>query len=80
MSRETVIALFGERVVDNALAEPNPAPLSPELLRALRRAVESLGPGALRSWALAQPWPEFAAVIAVLSGAVREVVERAGDR
>ena len=79
MSHETVIALFGEQVVDKALAESDPAPLSPELLRVLQRAVDTMGPGALRSWALALPWPEFAAVIAVLSGAVREVVEQSAD-
>ncbi len=34
-------------------------------------------PGALRAWALSQPWPRFCAIVRIISGEVRRDIEGA---
>jgi hypothetical protein len=60
--------LWGPDAVRAALAEPGPDPATPELIDEARAYVDN--PGALRSWALAQPWPRFCAIVRVISGTI----------
>lgn len=72
MTRETADALWGAEAVEHALGEPDPEPLTAELTQELQRRVTTLPTGAFRAWTLAQPWPRFCTIVAIVSGAVRE--------
>ncbi len=66
MTEWAAAKLWGEDVVRLALAEAEPEAATPELVREAQSYADS--PGALRSWALAQPWPRFCAVVRIISG------------
>jgi anti-sigma factor RsiW len=68
LTRWTADQLWGPEAVQKALAEPSPDPVTAELVREAQAYVDS--PGALRSWALAQPWPRFCAVVRIISGTI----------
>lgn len=68
MSMQTVETMFGEDAVKRALDEPDYADIDQELLDRIEVATNKAGPGYLRSWALAQPWPVFCSIVRVLSG------------
>lgn len=76
MTREDAYEFWGAEAVEHALREDNPDPVTRELAQEIRRQAQSLAPAAFRAWALAQPWPRFCAIIAVVSGVVREEFER----
>jgi len=67
VTRQAADALWGAEAVDAALAELAPAPTTPELERETRAYLAS--PGTFRTWALAQPWPRFCAIVRIVSGA-----------
>lgn len=64
--------LFGADAVDRALAEPDPEQATRELAQEIKRHASP--PGAFRAWALAQPWPRFAAIVRVITGVTREAL------
>jgi len=61
--------LFGSEAVDKALAEPEPERVTRQLAQEIKRRADP--PGAFRAWALAQPWPRFAAIVRVIAGVTR---------
>lgn len=79
MTREDADALWGPDAVDHALREQHPEPLSSDLTRELQRRIKTLPPGAFRAWTLTQPWPRFCTIVAILSGAIREDLERLAE-
>lgn len=68
MTRWAADQLWGSEAVQKALDEPAPDPVTAELLRETRAYADN--PGVLRSWALAQPWPRFCAVVRIISGTI----------
>lgn len=66
MTRWAAVKLWGDEVVALALEEPEPDPVTAELVQEAQTYLGS--PGALRSWALALPWPRFCAVVRIVSG------------
>jgi hypothetical protein len=52
--------------VQKALTEVSPDPVTADLLSEAKRYADN--PGALRSWALAQPWPRFCTIVRIISG------------
>ena len=68
MTIESAHTLFGAEAVRKALDEPNPAALTDADLKRIREVANEHGPGGLRSWALAQPWPTFCAIVRVITG------------
>lgn len=78
MTRALADDLWGEAAVARALAESEPDAVTADLAAAVRAHLAS--PGALRAWALAQPWPRFCAVVHVVSGAYRDAVLAQGDQ
>jgi anti-sigma factor RsiW len=68
VTRWTADQLWGAEAVQKALEEPVPDPVTAELVRQAQAYVEN--PGALRSWALAQPWPRFCTIVRIISGTV----------
>jgi hypothetical protein len=78
MGRETADAMFGPDAVRRALAEPAPDPLTSDLLDRIDHLKDP--PGALRAWALMQPWPRFCVIVRVVSGAAAaDLLEEADD-
>lgn len=75
VTRWTADQLWGSEAVQKALDEPDPEPLTAALVEEARRYVER--PGALRSWALAQPWPRFCTIVRIISGTI--LSETMGD-
>jgi hypothetical protein len=76
MTLDAARALWGSDVVQRVLADDAPDSVNIALLDEI--AANTDPPGRLRSWALAQPWPRFCAIVRVLSGEVRrEVAEGA---
>ncbi len=67
MGRDSADAMFGAEAVERALADTAPDPVTPDLLDQIARMADP--PGALRAWALAQPWARFCAIVRVISGA-----------
>jgi anti-sigma factor RsiW len=78
MSRDSANALWGSEAVEFALKEPAPEEVTPELLAQIRKHLDP--PGVFRSWALAQPWPRFCAIVRVVSGAMLDEVLKHGDQ
>lgn len=74
MSRWAAVELFGADAVERALADEHPEPVTAELAHEVERRADP--PGALRAWALAQPWPRFCAVVRIISGDIRRETER----
>jgi hypothetical protein len=72
VTREDADELWGREAVERALAEPDPEPLTDELLDDFKKRATSLSPGAFRSWALALPWKRFCLLVRVVSGTLRE--------
>lgn len=79
MTREDADALWGPDAVDHALRDPAPEPITRELTQELQRRAKSLPPGAFRAWTLTQPWPRFCTIVAIVSGAFREELERLAE-
>jgi hypothetical protein len=79
VTREDAYEFWGADAVEHALREENPDPITRELAQEIRRQTKTLSPGAFRAWALAQPWPKFCAIIAIVSGAAREDFERRAE-
>lgn len=71
MTRETADELWGPDAVEHALRAEHPDPVTAELAREIQRHTKH-SPGYFRSWALAQPWPKFCAIVRIVSGAERE--------
>jgi hypothetical protein len=76
MTLTTAEALWGAEAVKLALEEPDPAPVTEELLTEIRARADP--PGAFRAWALAQSWPRFCAIVRVVSGTIREETMKHG--
>lgn len=76
MTREDAYEFWGADAVERALREEHADPITAELAQEIQRKGEALSPGAFRAWALAQPWPKFCAIIAVVAGVVREELEK----
>ena len=68
MSEWAAFQLWGEEAVRAALAEVSPDSVTAELVRETQTYVDR--PGVLRSWAVAQPWPRFCAIVRIISGTV----------
>lgn len=68
MTMETVETMFGADAVKLALDEPDYPDIDDALIAKLDAVKAKAGPGYLRSWALAQPWPVFCAIVRILSG------------
>jgi hypothetical protein len=66
LSHWAAAQLWGDEAVAKAVEEPSPEPVTPELLQEVRRFAGN--PGVLRSWALAQSWPRFCAIVRIVSG------------
>jgi hypothetical protein len=79
MTRETANELWGPDVVDRALRDEHPEPITRELTQELARRAKTLPLGAFRAWTLTQPWPKFVTIVAIISGAVREEFERLAE-
>lgn len=77
MSRESADLLWGAEAVDLALKEPAPDEVTTELLAQIRAHLDP--PGVLRSWALAQSWPKFCAIVRIVSGAMLDEVLQHGE-
>lgn len=78
MSLRTARELWGEEVVQLALDEAFPEGVSAELVAEVKRRADP--PGAFRAWALSLPWPQFCAVVRIVSGEYRsEVMEDGND-
>jgi len=75
MSLQAAYDLWGSEVVKLAIAAQEHAPVTSELAAEIHRRADP--PGAFRAWALALPWPQFCAVVRVVSGAIRREVETA---
>ncbi|MCC6648653.1 MAG: hypothetical protein IT374_24205 [Polyangiaceae bacterium] len=78
MTMRTAHYLWGEEAVAVALAEPDPDPVTDELLKAIKARKDP--PGAFRAWALAQSWPRFCTIVRIVSGEIRREVMRHGDQ
>jgi hypothetical protein len=76
MTLTTAEALWGAEAVKLALEDPDPEPVTQELVTAIRRMADP--PGAFRAWALAQPWPRFCTIVRVVSGTIREETMKHG--
>jgi len=73
MTRATAFALWGFDVVDKALAEPSPEPVTKELADLVgSKARELQDDTMLARWALGLPWPRFCTVVRIVSGVTRE--------
>jgi hypothetical protein len=68
MTRETADEFWGGEVVDLALRDERPDPITRELAQEIGRRFEKLPPGAFRAWTLTQPWPKFCAIVRIISG------------
>lgn len=79
MTREDADALWGHDAVARALRDQDPAPVTRQLAQEIMRRSHDLSAGAFRSWALAQPWPKFCAIVAIVSGSVRDDLLRRAD-
>jgi hypothetical protein len=76
VTRETADAFWGPEVVDLALREAQPDPVTRELAQEIGRRIGKLPPGAFRAWTLTQPWPRFCAIVRIVSGeALREELD-----
>lgn len=69
MGKHAAAALFGQEAVARASVWPDPAPVDLELVKQVKARAGR--PGLLRSWALAQPWPVFCAVVRLIRGDTR---------
>ena len=68
--REAAEAIFGADAVRAALDEENPEPVTSNLAAEVHRRANP--PGALRAWALSQPWSRFCAVVRIISGVAKK--------
>jgi hypothetical protein len=71
VTREAADGLWGAEAVERALADPDPEPITRELVHQCRERT-ALPPGAFRAWTLTQPWPRFCAIVRIVSGVARE--------
>jgi len=76
VTRWTANQLWGSEAVQKALDEPQPDPVTAEVVQDAR-AYLAKGPGVLRSWALSQPWPRFCTIVRIISGKI--LSETMGD-
>jgi hypothetical protein len=74
MTLETAHELWGAEAVERALRDEQPEPITAALTRDIERHAQH-SPGAFRTWALAQPWPRFCAIVRIVSGAAREELD-----
>lgn len=74
-TRDTVVALWGEAVVERALAEPEPEPITPELANGIAERARALGDTGFAGWALAQSWPRFCTIVRLCAGVTRRETE-----
>jgi len=64
--------LWGQDVVERALAEPSPAPYSERYELFVHDRGAELPPAAFRLWALSQSWPEFCLIVRIVCGIAHE--------
>jgi hypothetical protein len=70
MTRADAEALWGVEAVGAALAA-HPDPMTSQLVDAVRVRAADLTDAEFSSWALALPWPRFAAVVRLVAGVTR---------
>lgn len=69
MGKHAAFELWGPEADALAVSCPDPEPVTLELLAEIEARADR--PGLLVSWALAQPWPVFCAIVRVIRGETR---------
>lgn len=68
---DTAGELWGRAAVRKALSEPEPEPMTDDLLAEVRDRAGGMTDAGFRRWTLAQPWPRFCAVVQLVAGMTR---------